>query len=37
MKQEYIELISEELKRIDDIALLDLIFQLLRKSGEVNG
>ena len=32
MKQEYIKAINEAMSRTEDIALLDLIFQLLIKS-----
>ncbi len=34
MQQEYIEAITHKLKECEDIALLDLIYQLLCKSAE---
>lgn len=32
MKEQYILLINEQLQKCDDVALLDLILQLLNKS-----
>ena len=32
MKQEYIERITEELNKTDDLSMLDLIFQLITKA-----
>jgi hypothetical protein len=35
MKEAYIEKINQAMNRTEDLALLDLIFQLLAKSEEV--
>lgn len=34
MKEQYIQQITESLRRCDDLSLLDLIYRLLKKSQE---
>ena len=37
MKQEYISKIKQQLEQCNDLALLDLVFQIMRKAEEKNG
>ena len=36
MKEEYVETIVKMIAKCEDVALLDLIFQLLKKEGYAN-